>query len=180
MSATLPWYRHRWPWLLAIAPLAALIGGAAMLWLAMTTNNSMVVDDYYREGRAINQRLARDTQATALGLRGTLSATTDATAPGAPAGAAPAGAAIVVRMTALRGTDWPPQLALRVIHATRAELDADYVLRHAGAGVYRSAGVLPSGGRWLVQIEDPGRTWRLVEPVVTRFDAPVELRAATR
>ncbi len=55
-----PWYRHAWPWLLAIAPAAALIGGFVTLWLAVTTSDSLVVDDYYREGRAINQQLARD------------------------------------------------------------------------------------------------------------------------
>ena len=158
-----PWYRHRWPWLLALAPAAALLSGAFTFWLAATTTDSMVVDDYYREGRAINQQLARDRQASALGLQARLSS--------------PDRATIALAITAARHTDWPAQLTLRLIHATRAELDVAYPLRHVGGGSYHCDGVLPAGGHWLVQLEDPARRWRLVEPAVTRFDTPILLRA---
>jgi hypothetical protein len=43
-----------------LMPATALFGGIATFWLAATTNNALVVDDYYREGKAINQQLARD------------------------------------------------------------------------------------------------------------------------
>ena len=162
-----PWYRHRWPWLLAIAPAVALVGGLVTFWLAFTTSDPMVVDDYYREGRAINQQLARDRQAAALGLHATVSLR---------AGAAGA-AQVEVTLSAERGSGWPEHLDLRIVHATRSDLDAEYVLRSAGGGRYRGTGTLPPAGRWLVPLEDPGRTRRLVDPLVTRFDAPIELRA---
>jgi len=171
--AARPWYRHAWPWLLAIAPAVALIGGLVTLWLAVTTSDSLVVDDYYREGRAINQQLARDRLATSLGLRGELRFAPQTTADGTPI--------ITLQLAAERGSAWPPELGLRIVHATIASLDREYRLEHVGDGRYRAAGSAPeTAGHWLVQIEDAGRTWRLVAPSVTKFDAPLTLQAGTQ
>ena len=73
-----PWYRQLWPWLLMLMPACAVVGGVITFWLAATTNNSLVVDDYYREGRAINMQLARDEAAASMGLSGSLSRQADA------------------------------------------------------------------------------------------------------
>ncbi len=75
MTATMPpkpWYRQLWPWLLMSMPAAAIVGGAVTFWLAATSNNALVVDDYYREGKAINLALARDRSAAQMGLAGEL------------------------------------------------------------------------------------------------------------
>jgi len=162
-----PWYRQRWPWLLMLAPGAAMIGGFFMLWLAASANNSLVVDDYYREGRAINLQLARDREAVALGLHGELRGVRDAD-----------GAAVVLQLQAKPGIVWPDTLALSLVHATRAELDASWTMQRVGNGSYRASATLPASGRWQVQIEDPGKAWRLVNPRVSRFDEPVGLAAA--
>jgi hypothetical protein len=64
-----PWYAHRWPWLLMLGPALVIIAGVHTTWLAFSTNNALVVDDYYKQGKAINQDLRRDRAAAALGLR---------------------------------------------------------------------------------------------------------------
>ena len=71
-SATTPWFRHPEPWLLFAAPIAAVIAGGITWWIAAHTNNSLVVDDYYKQGKAINQTLARDQRSAEFGLRATL------------------------------------------------------------------------------------------------------------
>ena len=63
-----PWYTHRWPWLLMLGPATVLAGGAFVTWLAVRHPDALVVDDYYKQGKAINQDLRRDRVATALGL----------------------------------------------------------------------------------------------------------------
>ena len=57
------WYREPWVWLLIFFPLAAVVGGMVTLYLAVTTSDGLVVDDYYKRGKAINRDLARDTVA---------------------------------------------------------------------------------------------------------------------
>ena len=75
-----PWYRQLWPWLLMSMPAAAVVGGAITFWLAATSNNALVVDDYYREGKAINLELDRDRTAAQLGLSAELTREADAAA----------------------------------------------------------------------------------------------------
>lgn len=63
-----PWYTHRWPWFLMLGPATVLVGGAFAAWLALGHPDAMVVDDYYKQGRAINQDLRRERAASVLHL----------------------------------------------------------------------------------------------------------------
>ena len=55
-----PWYVQPWVWLLIALPATAVIGSMVSLYLAITTSDGLVVDDYYTRGKAINRDLARD------------------------------------------------------------------------------------------------------------------------
>ena len=63
-----PWYKHRWPWLLMAGPVAVLIAGFITMWISFSGADALVVDDYYKQGKAINQDLRRDRAAASLGL----------------------------------------------------------------------------------------------------------------
>ena len=169
-----PWYREPWPWLLMIAPAVAVVAGIFTWWLAAHTNSSLVVDDYYREGRAINQQLARDVEASRLGLSASLANAVASTDPG-PAGAPGAGIMLVLAGQA-GSAGWPDSLTLRLVHATESALDAELRLAHQGSGRYRGTGILPASGHWIVQLEDPDRHWRLIGRT-DHFDTPLVLRA---
>ncbi len=158
-----PWYRQLWPWLLISLPASAVIAGFVTLWLAMTTNNALVVDDYYKEGKAINLQLARDRVAGEMGLTGTLRR-------GADGG-------LQLELVAASGSPLPDTVGLRLVHATRAEQDQRLTLRAARAGLYLAPDApLPAGGRWTVHVEDPAGAWRLVG-IASGFDAPLQLVA---
>ena len=156
-----PWYRQLWPWLLMTMPAIAIVGGAVTFWLAATSNNALVVDDYYREGKAINLELARDSMAGQLALGAELSRQPDAT--------------LALRISAKQGTVLPPFVTLRLVHATRAELDRTFSLASVGGGMYSSPQAqLPESGHWNVVIEDPERRWRLVGSA-NGFASPLRL-----
>ena len=58
-----PWYRQAWPWFLIAFPAIAVIAGAVTLWLAVSTSDGLVVDDYYKQGLAVQQTMARSQRA---------------------------------------------------------------------------------------------------------------------
>ena len=161
-----PWYRYFWPWLLISIPALAVVAGGITLWLAVTSNNALVVDDYYREGRAINRVIARDQEAARLGL----SARIDDSSEG-------------LRLE-LQATDpapeFPATLRLRLVHATDAGRDRDVTLRALGQGRYLGAGEhLPGASRWAVIIEEPGLRWRLMTGTEV-LAAPIEIKGGTK
>ncbi len=45
-----PWYREPWPWILMIMPVTAVVAGSFMMWLAVSTEDGLVEDDYYKKG----------------------------------------------------------------------------------------------------------------------------------
>ena len=45
-----PWYRQAWPWMLAIPPAGAVIGGAITLYLAISRPDTLVQEDCHRDG----------------------------------------------------------------------------------------------------------------------------------
>src|SRR5690606_5575596 len=121
------------------------------LWLAFSSADSLVVDDYYREGRAINRTIARDLRAAELGLVATIDR-------------APEGVRLSLR--ANQAVDWPSSVEMRVVHATRAERDRVLVLRSIGAGHFVAGDAsLPPAGRWTVHLAAAGGDWRLAAPM---------------
>ena len=140
-----PWYREPWPWLLMAGPAAVLVAGAITTWIAFSTSDGLVVQDYYKQGLAVNTVLKREDTALRMGLNAEFELAGDRHR-------------IVV---ILRGTD-PRELKARLAHATRSGYDLNLRLVRLGNGRYEAAvpQALPQG-RWNVQLEEPGGAWRL-------------------
>lgn len=146
-----PWYREPWPWILAAGPFIVVVAGIYTAWLAVTSNDGLVTDDYYRKGLAANQTIARSEQAARIGLAAGVRVTADT---------------LSVR---LRASDkdfvLPPTLAVTISHPTRAGLDQSRVLVRDGE-VYSGEVRLPAAGHWLVLLEDERKIWRLMGNMV--------------
>ncbi len=67
-----PWYQQFWPWFLIALPGSVVIACFYTVYLALHHPLSVVQDDYYKEGLAINQNLAADEQASRLGLQASI------------------------------------------------------------------------------------------------------------
>ena len=139
---TKPWYRQLWPWLLISGPAAVLVAGAVTMWLAVSTADGLVAEDYYKQGLAINKRLAREDAARALGISATVALRPDR-----------------IRID-VQGAA-PEALFVHMAHATRAGHDVRLRLTPVAPGTYEAEiNELPRG-HWRVVIEDPRGTWRI-------------------
>ena len=137
-----PWYRQLWPWLLISGPAAVLVAGAVTLWLAVRSADGLVAEDYYKQGLAINKRLAREDEARRLGIDATVTL---------------AVSKITVRLTGQE----PDALFVHLAHATRAGHDLRLRLTPVAPGTYEAELEPLARGHWRVVIEDPRGTWRI-------------------
>ena len=69
---TKPWYKHPWPWLLMFGPATVVVAGIHTAIIAFTQQDALVVGDYYKQGKAINQDLRRDRVAASMMMASTL------------------------------------------------------------------------------------------------------------
>jgi hypothetical protein len=141
-----PWYREPWPWLLAAIPFATVIAGGFTLALAISTEDSLVADDYYKRGLAINRDIAREQAADRMGIDVRLRFFA---------------AEGQVTATLPPGTRQPASLVLRLHHPTRSALDITARLDRVSPDTYAGAVRPAPSSHWRVTIEDPEGIWRL-------------------
>jgi len=145
LKSSRPWYRHGWPWFLIAIPALTVVAGVVTAWLAVSTSDGLVVDDYYKQGLAIQQTMARSQRAADLGLQAQLHLGADD---------------LVLHLTGRSAEAVPDRLRITFSHPTRAGLDQSLIIEGHEGRYAASHGALASG-RWDIQIEDEPRTWRL-------------------
>lgn len=153
---TLPWYRYGWPWFLISIPLISIGLGSVMLYLALHANNSLVVDDYYKEGKAYNLVIERDRLASLLGLKADVLQSSEGviveldqnTPSHLPA------TLMADAQTTSAAFSLPDELTLRWVHVTQAKLDGRTTLTSIGGARYIApAVVLPKIGKFRLHLE---------------------------
>lgn len=139
-----PWYRQFWPWFLIALPATVVVAGISMIFIANEGADDLVVDEYYKDGLAINRKLEKQERAQQLGIGARLSI---------------AGSDITVR------TDGPvtaERLELALSHPLESDRDFAVFLIQSLPGEYR--GTLPAAvaPRWHWALQLPGEAgWRL-------------------
>ncbi|WP_186407061.1 FixH family protein [Candidatus Accumulibacter aalborgensis] len=166
-SASQPWYRQPWPWLLMLGPATAIVAGLFTAYLAVVTNDGLVEDDYYKQGLTVNQRTERDHRAAELGIEAEFVLGAD-------------GGRIRVLLRSHQGVHLPEALALRIAHPTRPGFDQNVLLHLESAGVYTGSLVPLPPGRWHTTLEDDKQQWRLVGDWVTEKDSTLRGMASAK
>lgn len=163
---TRSWYAYRWPWLLMLGPALVIVAGSYTCWLAFSRPDALVVDDYYVQGKAINQDLRRDRVAAGMGLHATL-------------GYDPAAGILQGQLQASAGAPGNA-LRLHLVHATQPEKDIWLTLQPDRNGVFSVPLPMLEHSRWQVEIEDARRLWRLSGSWAWPKQASIALTADAR
>ena len=142
-----PWYRHRWPWLIMLGPFLVVLAGSYTMWLAYTRQDALVVGDYYRQGKAINQDLRRDRAAASLGLA--VSLRYDAAA-----------GQLLGKVSGTAGALQGP-MTLKLVHSTQPGKDIVLPLAVDAGGHFTVSLPMLGMARWQVLLEDQERSWRV-------------------
>lgn len=159
-SMKLPWYKQPLVWMLIAIPGSAVLAGMVTMYLAVNTDDGLVVDDYYKQGLAINQQIERDVVAQQLQLAADIEIDPDS-------------GFIRVVFDGGRMQQLPSELNLNLRHATQQQND-DYIVLQRGIGnnyVGTSRGSIRVG-IWHVELanaqdeaDDSQQNWRLSKRV---------------
>jgi uncharacterized protein len=147
-SATLPapWYRQFWPWFIISIPASSILVGITLLTLAIRHPDPLVVDNYYKEGLAINQQLDRQQLAAEIGVQALVRFDAERE---------------LLSIEALEAGRLQGPLQLFLIHPTLAGQDRIVSLRADEQGRYSLSMPESGNSRWHIALESEAEGWRL-------------------
>jgi hypothetical protein len=146
-----PWYKQGWPWLLIALPASAVLGGIITIIIAVQSPNALVVDDYYKQGLAINQQKQRQANAERMRLQGLLRH---------------ADGQLRLSLSSAEPLT-QNTLTLQIIHSTRSELDRTLTLQRNAEGVYIAESPQLIPGAWYLRVRPEDRSWEIRSRIVT-------------
>jgi len=142
-----PWYRQFWPWYIIGLLFLGVFGSGVLVFSAIDHQDPLVVDDYYKEGLAINRTLDRQRMAKKMGLQ-------------AQAHYDAADGVLSIQLKT-RHDVTSPKLELRFFHATLANQDYAVTLKREGTDIYRAKLKTLKAGNWDLMLEPEDKVWRL-------------------
>ncbi|HUH39155.1 MAG TPA: FixH family protein [Spongiibacteraceae bacterium] len=145
MLDTTPWYRQFWPWFLIALPATIVVAGIGMVIIASIGADSLVRDNYYKEGLAINLELGLDRTARDLDVSAALRLDS-----------------LVGEMLVRIDGSIPDQIELVLIHPTQESRDQTLSCRPRGGQDFICTLASAPQGRWYVDLRATApQAWRL-------------------
>lgn len=161
LPAPRPWHREPMVWLIAAIPVLTVFAGLTTVAIAYRHSDSVIADDYRKDGLAINREPKRDLAAQRIGIAAEL-----AVAPGV----------LTVRLSGA-ATERPARLVVLFSHATRSDVDQLVTLERQGTDTYTARLGPLERGHWYVEVSPMDRAWRLTSDFV---DTPHSLNLRPR
>lgn len=149
-EALRPWYKQPWLWFLLSIPITSVILSSIMVTVAVVGKDSLVSDNYYKDGMGINQTIEQDQLAKSLGLTPIVSINKEN---------------VVLELISTSELKTHPFLTLKLLHPTVSMKDITIKLLPSGDGIF--IGELPQTieGRRYLDLYAYDESWRIREEV---------------
>lgn len=151
-----PWFSQFWPWFLIALPGSVVIASIWLVFFSFKHADSIVSDNYYKEGLAMNQVVTDLGEAGSMGLTANLALNHGV-------------------LTVTLNADQPVELEsidIAFLHPADQLLDHTITAKHLGNQRYMAKlGDIPAG-RWYVDVigKDDNSSWRLKGELVAPFE----------
>ncbi|EWH12276.1 hypothetical protein DS2_01105 [Catenovulum agarivorans DS-2] len=145
-----PWYKEPWPWVLIAIILIPVLVAAVRLSIYREYKVEMVVDDYYKKGKAINQEFDREKLASEYGIAIFADITDDS---------------IVLDLNANRKAPRPASLIVSFYHATQSVKDQSVMATQRADGKYSAILDKSTAGKWQLTIEPHDKKWKVQKTI---------------
>ena len=145
-----PWYKQFWPWFLIAVPVITVIMSGFLIHFATSTQDTLVIDDYYKEGKAINARLDKVEAARRLNITTDLMVDDNRVSVKFHSGIPQEGTA----------------LKIAFYHVTLAERDTELLLTRDATGVYRGTTEAELDGKWRISLTPIDEAWKIQNTVL--------------
>jgi hypothetical protein len=140
-----PWYRHPWLWFVIAIPAFSVALSLCFVYLAVVNRDTVVRDDWYEDGKSINNSFTRDEAALALGLVANLRL--DATT-----------GEVLLTLDSKTPVE-APSIDLHFVHSTQSVKDQKMVLQRLMGNEYRGQLSHPLEGVFQIELSTP--EWRV-------------------
>lgn len=150
-EAIKPWFKQPWLWFLLSIPITSVILSSIMVTVAVVGKDSLVSDNYYKDGMAINQTIEQDHLAVTLGIEPILSILDKD---------------VIIELKSAAPLAAQSFLTLKLLHPTVSAEDVIIKLLPSGNGLF--LGELPTKieGRRYLDLYAFDNSWRIREEVV--------------
>jgi len=139
------WYKQRWLLFLISIPLASVFLSSIMIYHAVTGRDSLVSDNYYKDGLDINQTINQDRLAEKLAVRAEVTIDAEGNA--------------VINLSSL-AKEPEPFLILKLVHPTLGDLDTTTKMLPTN-GPYVAQVPENLSGNWYIDLYAHDESWRM-------------------
>ncbi len=141
-----PWYKQGWPWALITIPLLTVIACGITIYIAFNTDDSLVKDNYYKEGLAINQSIERIEFAQTISVIAKIEIDKQAK---------------LIHLNFQSSQILPTRLVLKFSHPTLESKDQSFELESLSGGDFVAELNHLEEAYWHVSLEDGSKSWVL-------------------